>query len=101
MFTLLIIDWYQITSAMEIIGICVVLPIAIVWLINRRRTNETNKKTEIILKAIDAGVEVDPGLLGKECQGGSFEQIYRSGGDNAYGNCDYSFCLDPYHQVRV
>ena len=66
MFTLLLMDWYQITSAMEIIGICVVLPIAIVWLINRRRTNETDKKTEIILKAIDAGVEVDPGLLKNE-----------------------------------
>lgn len=63
MFTLLLIDWYQITSAMETIGICVVLPIVIVWLFNRRRTNETNKKAEIILKAIDAGVEVDPDLL--------------------------------------
>lgn len=66
MFTLLLIDWYQITSAMETIGICVVLPIVIVWLFNRRRTNETNKKAEIILKAIDAGVEVDPDLLKNE-----------------------------------
>lgn len=66
MLTLLLMDWYQITNAMEIIGICVVLPITIVWLINRRRTNETDKKTEIILKAIDAGVEVDPSLLKNE-----------------------------------
>ena len=66
MFTLLLIDWYQITSAMETIGICVVLPIVIVWLFNRRRTNETNKKAEIILKAIDAGVEADPDLLKNE-----------------------------------
>ena len=66
MFTLLLIDWYQITSAMETIGVCVVLPIVIVWLFNRRRTNEINKKAEIILKAIDAGVEVDPNLLKNE-----------------------------------
>ena len=66
MFTLLLIDWYQITSAMETIGVCVVLPIVIVWLFNRRRTNETNKKAEIILKAIDAGVEADPDLLKNE-----------------------------------
>ena len=66
MFTLLLIDWYQITSAMEAIGVCVVLPIVIVWLYNRRRTNETNRKAEIILKAIDAGVEVDPDLLKNE-----------------------------------
>lgn len=32
------------------IGVCVVLPVMIVWLINRTRQNETNRKTEIMLK---------------------------------------------------
>ena len=75
MFTLLLLDWYQITSAMETIGICVVLPIVIVWLFNRRRTNETNKKAEIILKAIDAGIEVNPNLLRNEVPQKSVKEV--------------------------
>ena len=41
------------------IFLCVVLPGVIVWLVMRTRQNETNKKTEIMLKAIEAGVPVD------------------------------------------
>lgn len=41
------------------IFICVVLPVVIVWLVARTRQNETNRKAEIMLKAIDAGVPVD------------------------------------------
>ena len=39
--------------------ICVLLPIAIVWLVARTRQHETNRKAEIMLKAIEAGVPVD------------------------------------------
>ena len=39
--------------------ICVVLPIMIVWLVARTRQHETNRKAEIMLKAIEAGVPVD------------------------------------------
>ena len=41
------------------IFICVVLPVAIVWLISRARQNETNRKTEVMLKAIEAGAPID------------------------------------------
>ena len=41
------------------IFICVVLPVTIVWLVSRSKQNETNKKAEIMLKAIEAGVPVD------------------------------------------
>ena len=40
-------------------GICVVLPVMIVWLITRKQQNETNRKTEIMLKAIEAGQKID------------------------------------------
>ena len=43
--------------------VCVVLPIAIVWFITRTRQHETDKKTEILLKAIESGVEIDPALF--------------------------------------
>lgn len=39
--------------------ICVVLPIMIVWLVARTRQHETDRKAEIMLKAIEAGVPVD------------------------------------------
>lgn len=39
--------------------ICVVLPVMVVWLVARLRQNEINKKAEIMLKAIEAGVPVD------------------------------------------
>lgn len=42
------------------------LPVTIVWLIMRTRQNETNRKAEIMLKAIEAGVAVDPNLFKEE-----------------------------------
>ena len=45
------------------IGICVVLPIMIVWLNTRKQQNETNRKTEIMLKAIEAGQKIDGELF--------------------------------------
>ena len=45
------------------IGICVVLPIVIVWLNTRAKMNETNKKTEIMLKAIESGATIDTGFF--------------------------------------
>lgn len=41
------------------IFICVVLPVMIVWLITRAKQNETNKRTEVMLKAIECGATVD------------------------------------------
>jgi len=41
------------------LGVCVVLPVLIVWLVTRTRQNETDKKTEIMLKAIEAGATID------------------------------------------
>ena len=39
--------------------ICVVLPVSIVWLVARTKQNETNRKAEIMLKAIESGANVD------------------------------------------
>lgn len=41
------------------IAVCVALPVLIVWLVNRTRQNETNRKTEIMLKAIESGAAID------------------------------------------
>ncbi len=41
------------------IGICVVLPVMIVWLSMRKSMNETNKRTEIALEAIRNNSELN------------------------------------------
>ena len=43
--------------------ICVVLPVLIVWIISRVRKNETDRKAEIILKALENGQTIDPNMF--------------------------------------
>lgn len=45
------------------IGICVVLPVMLVWLVTRVRRNEIDKKTEVMLKAIESGATIDSDLF--------------------------------------
>ena len=41
------------------IAVCCVLPIMVVWLIVRRKMNETNQRTQIVLAAIEKNPEMD------------------------------------------
>ena len=41
------------------IFVCVVLPVVIVWLALWNQRNETNKKAEVMLKAIESGAPID------------------------------------------
>ena len=45
------------------IAVCVVLPVLIVWFVSRVRQNETNRKAEIMLKAIENGQSIDPDMF--------------------------------------
>jgi len=45
------------------LGICVVLPVLIVWLVSRVKRNETDRKAEILLKAVESGATLDPGFF--------------------------------------
>lgn len=49
----------ELFDALIPICICVVLPALIVWLIGRVKQNETNRKAEIMLKALDNGAKID------------------------------------------
>lgn len=44
-------------------GFCVVLPVMLVWLVTRVRRNEIDKKTEVMLKAIESGATIDSDLF--------------------------------------
>lgn len=60
-----VMDW----DILMPLGICVVLPVMIVWLLMRTRQNETNKKTEVMLKAIESGATVDPEFFKSQQRG--------------------------------
>ena len=45
------------------IGICVILPIIVVTLALRTRRHELDKKTEVMLKAIENGAQLDPAFF--------------------------------------
>lgn len=49
----------MVSNTIFLIGICVVLPIIVVFMNNRTAQNETNKKTEVLLKSIEAGAKID------------------------------------------
>lgn len=41
------------------ISICCILPVMIVWLTMRTAQNETDRKAEVMIKAIEAGIALD------------------------------------------
>lgn len=45
------------------IAIVVVLPVLVVWLVMRARQHEVDKKTEVLLKAVEEGVPIDPAFF--------------------------------------
>lgn len=52
-------NWNNLIDDLIPIGICVILPIFVVWLNLKAKNNETNRKAEVMLKAIEAGKDVD------------------------------------------
>ena len=56
------------------IFICVVLPVAIVLIIGLVRRNETNRRAEVMLKAIENGQTIDPQLFARPKKKQSIKQ---------------------------
>ena len=59
-----------VTNLIVSIGVCVALPIVIVWMVVRARTQQMDKKMEILMKAVENGQQVDPALLVTAEEGG-------------------------------
>ena len=53
----------QVTDLLTALGVCVLLPVLIVWLVLRARKHEIDRKTEILLKAMEAGIPIDENML--------------------------------------
>lgn len=45
------------------LGICVVMPVSIVWLSLRSKNHSVDKRTEVLLKSVENGAEIDTNLL--------------------------------------
>jgi Flp pilus assembly protein TadB len=45
------------------LAVCVILPVLIVWIALRARQNEVNRKADLLLKAMEAGIPIDQELL--------------------------------------
>ena len=45
------------------IFVCVILPVAIVFIVMNARKHEASRKAEVALKAIEAGVPIDPNFF--------------------------------------
>ena len=68
-----VMDFYE--YVLLPICVCVVLPVLIVLIVGLVRKNETNRKAEIMLKAIENGVTIDPELImAKKKKKGSIKQ---------------------------
>jgi len=51
------------------IFVCFALPIGIVFCVMWAKRNETNRKAEVAMKAIEKGVQIDPSFFGEVGQG--------------------------------
>ena len=45
------------------LGVCVVMPVMIVWLVFRSRNHMVDRKMDVLIKAIENGQDIDPELL--------------------------------------
>ena len=64
--------WNAISRLFEVmipIGICVVLPIIIIALVMRNQRHEVDKKTEVMLKAVENGATLDPAFFQQTSRG--------------------------------
>ena len=73
------------------IFICFLLPVAIVWIIGRTRQNETNRKTEVMLKAIENGASIDPSMFKRPEKEKTPKTIKKDLLDKLTGACITSF----------
>ena len=56
------------------IAVLVILPVLIVFIIGRVRQNETNRKAEVMLKAIENGQTIDPEIFRSSKRKASIKQ---------------------------
>ena len=64
-------------NALIPIGICVILPIIVITLAMRTRRHEVDKKTEVMLKAVENGAQLDPAFFESAARAGCKEKTVK------------------------
>ena len=64
-------------DALVPIGICVVLPIIVITLAMRTRRHEIDKKTDVMMKAIENGAQLDPAFFESAAKVGCKEKTVK------------------------
>ena len=59
------------------LGICVILPIIVITLALRTRRHEIDKKTEVMMKAIENGAQLDPAFFESAAKAGCKEKTVK------------------------
>lgn len=54
------VDW---TAVLIVTGLCVVMPIVVTGIVFRSKEHEINRKTDVLLKAVENCQEIDPALF--------------------------------------
>lgn len=71
----------EIFTLLVSIGVCVVLPIMLVWIYFRSVNNSTNRRTEVLIKAIENNANIDAEkiaeALGKDSRSAEEMQLQR------------------------
>ena len=72
--------YYTLRSFIDVlvpIGICVVLPIIVITLAMKPRRHEIDKKTEVMMKAIENGAQLDPAFFESAAKAGCKEKTVK------------------------
>ena len=64
-------------DALVPIGICVILPIIVITLAMKTRRHEMDKKTEVLLKAVESGAQLDPAFFESAAKVGCKEKTVK------------------------
>ena len=64
-------------NALIPIGICVILPIIVITVAMRTRRHEVDKKTEVMLKAVENGAQLDPAFFENAARAGGREKTVK------------------------
>ena len=59
------------------LGICVILPIIVIALAMKTRRHELDKKTEVLLKAVESGAQLDPAFFESAAKVGCKEKTVK------------------------
>ncbi len=64
-------------DALVPIGLCVILPIIVISLAMKTRRHELDKKTEVLLKAVENGAQLDPAFFESAAKAGCKEKTVK------------------------